>query len=948
MPYPGLRPFDISADRDESVIFFGRKKQVYELIDRLATSQFIAVLGPSGCGKSSLIRAGVIPNLEKGYLDRAGARWTSIVMEPGGHPVRALATGLHNAIVEAASGGTIPDRFTTDEIEQRLNRRPDALVTLFEEQETVSAFDPDSNILILVDQFEELFRKDMTAEPEAQQFINLMLNVYHDPPQRLYIILTMRTDFIKQSACYPGLPTVLSRTMCLLDKIDKMGLREAITEPVKLKHYNGEISEDLTQWILGQMDTECPYDPDLLPLMQHALLWGWQQALHKAQPYTEEKTVLRLEDLSAFTDLAECLSKHADAIFDSLTAEQQRIAEVMFRLLCDASSDGTKIRRVTSEDEIAAVSECLNPEDVRKVVDAFMSDDARFIRWKDEGKMLDISHESFIRKWDRFKDWADREVKKVKKYIELCSLAHRPGLLDRLKLVYYSEWDNNIEPTAAWWEARSRFKHKDDMESVTPFSDVKTYLKECEIACQIEEENKIKFEKNEANLKKIKKWGVRILFGLLLVGGVIKYSHDQSKEADIHFNIAADLIIGKFYANAIEETQIALGIYTKFPVSCLIEIKKNCFGIGNRLTECYLVRAKACLSLGRIAITRANEDFSLAKSEDLLSQYKQFILDSFNKVISREPKYHGAYSILSDLIELYLDSKVADKEKKAMEFYNILKDNGITDTSLLADIGDLFSSKRFNKEALEICIYADSIDSGKDIGTLMKLGALYCQTENYTKAIEKLKEAQKMVHNNPIVQIRLSEVYIKRNDSNDRENALACLEKVKDDPNACPNLINEYFKAAQECLSKGDTASAYEHLFKIKDLLCLAYEPEYYARKGALLMAIQEPKALDYAIISFLEAIEIQEQIGKTDPETYFMLASAYAQKEEYYKAIDSYRKAVNINKSDFRANRGLAFCLKKIGKDKEAEEKLNESENIEPWKPLVSDTLERKISTHR
>jgi energy-coupling factor transporter ATP-binding protein EcfA2 len=453
MPYPGLRPFDISAERDESVIFFGRKKQVYELIDRLATSNFIAVLGPSGCGKSSLIRAGVIPNLKKGYLDRAGARWTSIMMEPGGQPVRALATGLHNALVEAASGGKVPDLFTTDEIEQRLNRRPDALVTFFEEQESVSAFDPESNILILVDQFEEIFRQDMTAEPDAQHFINLIMNVYHDPPKRLYIILAMRTDFIKQSACYPGLPTVLSRTMCLIDKIDKLGLREAITEPVKLKFYQGEISEDLTKEILKQMDSEGPYDPDLLPLMQHALLWGWQKTLHKTQPETDEKTVLRLEDFSAFTDLADCLSKHADAIFNGLTDEQQRIAEIMFRLLCDVTPDGTKIRRVTSVDEIVAVAACRNSEDVRTVIDAFMSNGAGFIRWKDEGKKLDVSHESFIRKWNRFNVWADREAKKAKKYIELQSRAyHRQetGLLNRLQCEYYSNWGKETKPTGAW------------------------------------------------------------------------------------------------------------------------------------------------------------------------------------------------------------------------------------------------------------------------------------------------------------------------------------------------------------------------------------------------------------------------------------------------------------------------------------------------------------------
>ena len=53
-PYPGLRPFR----EDESDLFFGRDRQIDELLGRLQRHRFIAVTGPSGCGKSSLIKAG--------------------------------------------------------------------------------------------------------------------------------------------------------------------------------------------------------------------------------------------------------------------------------------------------------------------------------------------------------------------------------------------------------------------------------------------------------------------------------------------------------------------------------------------------------------------------------------------------------------------------------------------------------------------------------------------------------------------------------------------------------------------------------------------------------------------------------------------------------------------------------------------------------------------------
>ena len=47
-PYPGLRPFLITEDSDEALIFFGRKAQIHDLLDRLGDNHFMAVLGPSG------------------------------------------------------------------------------------------------------------------------------------------------------------------------------------------------------------------------------------------------------------------------------------------------------------------------------------------------------------------------------------------------------------------------------------------------------------------------------------------------------------------------------------------------------------------------------------------------------------------------------------------------------------------------------------------------------------------------------------------------------------------------------------------------------------------------------------------------------------------------------------------------------------------------------------
>jgi hypothetical protein len=68
IPYPGLRPFK----EDESDIFFGREKPTDQLLARLASNRFLAVIGPSGCGKSSLVKAGMIPAIRAGSSPRLG------------------------------------------------------------------------------------------------------------------------------------------------------------------------------------------------------------------------------------------------------------------------------------------------------------------------------------------------------------------------------------------------------------------------------------------------------------------------------------------------------------------------------------------------------------------------------------------------------------------------------------------------------------------------------------------------------------------------------------------------------------------------------------------------------------------------------------------------------------------------------------------------------------
>ena len=350
------------------------------MIDRLAESHLVAVLGPSGCGKSSLVRVGLIPYLESGYLYRAGSQWVSATMEPGSRPITALANAFKKVISKSEKSNNLKE-FPAElsGVESLLEERPDALVEL---SDMITPILGDrTNLLILIDQFEELFREDLASPIETTKLINLILNVFHAHPERLYIVITMRTDFLEQCSYYKGLPEALNQTQYLTPRLNDVELHDAIVKPLQLEHFGGNIEPDLVRSIIEEMGVDATYDPDSLPLMQHALMWLWHLSLTDANK-TASKPILKLEDYKKFKGLSGCLSEHANLILAGLTEKQRKIAEVMFRLLGNLESGGNITRRVTTVDEIAAVAG-VGREEVIPVIDAFTSKESGFLRWKD-------------------------------------------------------------------------------------------------------------------------------------------------------------------------------------------------------------------------------------------------------------------------------------------------------------------------------------------------------------------------------------------------------------------------------------------------------------------------------------------------------------------------------------------------------------------------------------
>ena len=197
-PYPGLRAFE----PHEWMLFFGREAHVEDLLQRLARHRFLAVIGASGSGKSSLVRAGLLPALYRGYLTGASSRWRIAVMRPGAGPFDELARAL--AAPEALGPG---DR------QGKLCSSSCGLVQVVRD----AGLARDESLLLVVDQFEELFRfaserREQDGGAEALLFVTALLGAVEQLDVPIYVVLTMRTDFLRDCARLPGLPEALNRS----------------------------------------------------------------------------------------------------------------------------------------------------------------------------------------------------------------------------------------------------------------------------------------------------------------------------------------------------------------------------------------------------------------------------------------------------------------------------------------------------------------------------------------------------------------------------------------------------------------------------------------------------------------------------------------------------------------------------------------------------------------
>ncbi len=513
-PFPGLRSFE----SQDSALFFGRESHIKALRTKLSLNRFLAIVASSGSGKSSLVKAGLIPSLEREKLSgTAQDSWNIILFRPGAAPIDSLARALQLNLTGSVDGMA--------ELADEIRRDPGVVQSLLKSV-------GDKNHLFVIDQFEEVFRYAQASAPtsvdrldqddETAQLISLLMDMIGQQDGTVYVVLTMRSDFLDDCTNYPGFTEVINKGYYLLPKMNSAEMRRAIVLPIETR--DASISPTLADRLVDEIGSSF----DHLPILQHALMRTWDH--WEAQGGAESIDGTHYE---AVGTMEQAVSRHAEEIYHGLADNRCRLAiEKIFKSLVVLAPGDIGVLRPTQLGAIVRMTG-LDPALLAEVVNRFRQQGSSFLtpsftQALTPDSFVDISMEKIVGLWERLGTWIAEETESANLYKKIGVAAQRnqagkTGLLVNPELQLGIQWLREEKPTLEWAEKYDPY-----------FERVINYLEHSQTQHETAIQNNEDQQKRE--LKKARYFavvmGVASLLSLLflVISLVLRYDAEQSRK----------------------------------------------------------------------------------------------------------------------------------------------------------------------------------------------------------------------------------------------------------------------------------------------------------------------------------------------------------------------------------------------------------------------------------
>lgn len=508
-PYPGLRPFN----EDESIFFKGREDHIDKIISQLQERKFLMVTGASGDGKSSLIYAGLIPRSRAGFFKARYNNWLVADLRPERAPLSNLGASLNS-------------HFKLDnvnDLEEDLSYGFSSLVKVYKESEfyldtTTSEYknanddekqelkNKSANLLILIDQFEELFTNSENfsngkASRQAITLINLIIEttkIAEKEDLPIYIVCTMRSDYVGDCAIFKGFPELIVYSQFFVPRLKRQEIHRAILEPARLS--GNKINNRLIERLINELGE----GQDQLPILQHSLNRIWKthaddnavemDVIHYAKVGGCDASILPLDQKKIFSEwysiqplykqkilenpcMANVLNAHARELFEKAVnycrnhigreipkEEAHERLKNIFTCLTKINDNRAVRNRSTILEIKQLVGEDIGIRLIEGLVNIFRESENTLLRpfiSNDKGNVslndndtLDITHESLIRNWSELELWTKEEHENVLVLADFKKQVNRWEENKRSKdyflttgsLSYFKEWQEKLKP----------------------------------------------------------------------------------------------------------------------------------------------------------------------------------------------------------------------------------------------------------------------------------------------------------------------------------------------------------------------------------------------------------------------------------------------------------------------------------------------------------------------
>jgi cytochrome c-type biogenesis protein CcmH/NrfG len=386
-PYPGLRPFQ----REDDELFFGRDRCVNELLDLLHTTTFLTIIGEAYSGKTSLIKCGLENWILKNNASIPDTQWHIASFRPANDPYQQLT---HALLEPEALGQRFIEHFESKAhsekfLNHNLTNGSLSLHTILNHRPMIRGH----KLLLVCDQFEDIFHLWEKNKPLAEDFVNLLIDSSHSHPLKkatnkdIFILISLRASYLNSVPIFPKLEEIIKKNLYLPPRLTESQLTEIIIKPMSVAKkrladarkkakeitvlrkktpaeiaieqvYKDAVKDAEIYYKLEankkkkpavkkketkKKETISDIDPKLillilkeiknqknqLPLLQHVLKRMWELDFTKGEHHFTE-TLYQKKEIRGFN---EALAAHLEETYYLLAGKQIKVVEILFRQL---------------------------------------------------------------------------------------------------------------------------------------------------------------------------------------------------------------------------------------------------------------------------------------------------------------------------------------------------------------------------------------------------------------------------------------------------------------------------------------------------------------------------------------------------------------------------------------------------------------------------------------